>query len=166
MGKGDTVTLIFPMSVRLERGFETEYPASTRNYFDFKSDVVFQRRRLPYESVHYGPLLMSLAIPDKDPNTPMSGAVAVCLGQRRRPQGGGYQDRAQADAGKVGLAVRRPAGAMHVPARSFDWRPTETQALPGRVVEGDATDTIRLIPYGCTKFRISMFPLTVKAWGN
>ena len=52
--KGDTVTLIFPMSVRLERGFETEYPASTRNYFDFKSDVVFQRRRLPYERAFTG----------------------------------------------------------------------------------------------------------------
>ncbi len=164
--KGDTVTLIFPMSVRLERGFETEYPASTRNYFDFKSDVVFQRRRLPYESVHYGPLLMSLAIPDKDPNTPMSVAR--------------WQYALANDAGRKGADIkieRKPMPAkwdwpldaplaLHVPARSFDWRPTETQALPGRAVEGDATDTIRLIPYGCTKFRISMFPLTVKAWGN
>jgi DUF1680 family protein len=164
--KGDKVTLTFPMSVRLERGFETEYPASTRNYFDFKSDVVFQRRRLPYESVHYGPLLMSLAIPDKNPNTPMSGAR--------------WQYALANDAGRKGADIRierkpMPAKwdwpldaplALHVPARSFDWRPTETQALPGEVVKGDATDTIRLIPYGCTKFRISMFPVTVKAWGN
>ena len=54
--------------------------------------------------------------------------------------------------------------SLQVPARSFDWQPAETQALPGEVVEGNATDTIRLIPYGCTKFRISMFPVTVKAW--
>jgi hypothetical protein len=25
---------------------------------------------------------------------------------------------------------------------------------------------IQLIPYGCAKFRVSMFPVTAKAWGQ
>ncbi len=31
---------------------------------------------------------------------------------------------------------------------------------------GAAPQEIRLIPYGCTKFRISMFPVTPKVMGN
>ena len=34
------------------------------------------------------------------------------------------------------------------------------QALPAAPVEAGRAETIRLIPYGCTKFRISMFPVT------
>ena len=92
-------------------------------------------------------------------------AVAVCLGQRRRPQGADIKIERKPMPATWDWPLDAPL-ALHVPARSFDWRPTETQALPGEVVEGDATDTIRLIPYGCTKFRISMFPVTVKVWGN
>jgi hypothetical protein len=164
--KGDTVTLTLPMSVRLERGFETEYPASTRNYFNFKSDVVFQRRRLPYESVHYGPLLLALAIPDKDPNTPLPGAR--------------WQYALANDAGLKGADIkieRKPMPAkwdwpldaplvLTVPARIFDWKPSDIQPLPAEPVEGVAAETIRLVPYGCTKFRISMFPVTKKAWAR
>ena len=130
--KGDTVTLNFPMSVRLERGFETEYPASTRKYFDFKSDVFFERRRLPYESVHYGPLLMALAIPDKDPNTPLPGAR--------------WQYALDNDAGRKGADIkieRKPMPAkwdwpldaplcITVPARSFDWQPTDDSGVARR----------------------------------
>jgi len=53
---------------------------------------------------------------------------------------------------------------LTVPARSFDWRPTDAQALPNAPVEGDKPATIKLIPYGCTKFRVSMFPVTPRAW--
>ena len=54
--------------------------------------------------------------------------------------------------------------ALRCSARAFDWKPTDTQALPAAPVTGEATETIRLIPYGCTKFRISMFPVTERAW--
>ena len=46
-------------------------------------------------------------------------------------KGAGNSDQAQADAGKWDWPLDAPL-ALHVPARSFDWRPTETQALPGR----------------------------------
>ena len=50
--------------------------------------------------------------------------------------------------------------ALTVPAQAFDWQPTDAQALPDKPVTGTAAETIRLVPYGCTKFRISMFPVT------
>jgi hypothetical protein len=55
---------------------------------------------------------------------------------------------------------------IKLPAKSFDWKPTDIQPLPPSPVEGTAAETIRLVPYGCTKFRISMFPVTSKAWGK
>ncbi|MEK7707786.1 MAG: hypothetical protein AAB380_07300, partial [Verrucomicrobiota bacterium] len=53
---------------------------------------------------------------------------------------------------------------LKVPARAFDWQPTDAQALPDGPVTGGRRETIRLVPYGCTKFRISMFPVTPRAW--
>ena len=37
-------------------------------------------------------------------------------------------------------------------------------ALGHTLGAASAIETIRLIPYGCTKFRISMFPVTTRAW--
>ena len=56
--------------------------------------------------------------------------------------------------------------ALKVPARAFDWRPTDIQALPNSTVDGTQAGMVRLVPYGCTKFRITMFPVTGKAWGK
>jgi hypothetical protein len=53
---------------------------------------------------------------------------------------------------------------LKLPARAFDWKPTDAQALPDQPVTGTASEIIRLVPYGCTKFRISMFPVTARAW--
>jgi hypothetical protein len=53
---------------------------------------------------------------------------------------------------------------LTAPARAFAWNPTDTQALPDKPVSGIASDNIHLVPYGCTKFRISMFPVTPRAW--
>jgi hypothetical protein len=40
----------------------------------------------------------------------------------------------------------------------------DAQALPDAPVEGGKLEVINLVPYGCTKFRISMFRVTDKAW--
>ena len=160
----DVVELKFPMEPRVVRGYETEFPLANRKYFGFEPDSLFQPRRLPYASVLYGPLLFSLAIPDTDPNTPVKDAK--------------WQYALDTDAARPGGAItvtRRPMPArwdwplnaplaLNVPAASFAWKPTDAQALPDQPVVGTAPETIRLIPYGCTKFRISMFPVTSRAW--
>jgi hypothetical protein len=158
--QGDVVELQLPMTPRVLRGFETPFPEANRGYFAFEPDSVFQPRRLPYASVLYGPLLFALPIRDVDPNTPADDAkwqYALDISASQRD--GGIQ------------VARRPMPAhwdwpldaplmLNAPAQAFTWQPTDAQALPGQPVIGDTTETIRLVPYGCTKFRISMFPVT------
>jgi hypothetical protein len=163
--KGDGVAIRLPMRPKVERGFETEFPAANREYFSFEPPEVFSHRRLPYASVVLGPLLFSLPIADVDANTPAAGArwrYAIDTDGRRSDGGIVVERRAMprpwdwpADA-PVMLEAR---------ARAFDWQPTDAQALPNGPVAGAAPETLRLVPYGCTKFRISMFPVTAGAWG-
>lgn len=161
---GDAIALDFPMAVRVCRGFETEFPPLTKKYFDFNPPTAFEKRRLPYESIFYGPLLFALAIPDKDANTPVADARWQFALDNEAARGG------------ADIAVTRhpmpakwdwPLNApltLEVPARAFDWKPTDDQALPAAPVEAGTAQTIRLVPYGCTKFRISMFPVTPRSW--
>ena len=164
--KGDSVVLVFPMSVRVTRGYETEYPESARAYFNFMPAEVFKKRRLPYESIFYGPLLFALPIPDRDPNTPIAGARwQFALDCAPGAEGKEIVLERKVMPKKWDWPLDAPL-ALKVPACAFDWKPTDAQALPERPVEGKTPESIRLVPYGCTKFRISMFPVTAKTWGE
>ena len=168
---GDTVELKLPMAPRVLRGFEAEFPAANHGYYSFEPAAVFQPRRLPYASVLYGPLLFALPIPNVDPDTPVKGArwqYALDVPPRRGTARGNARG---AETVPLGIAVeRRPMPAhwdwpldsplrLTAPAEAFDWKPSDAQALPERPVTGTTHETIRLVPYGCTKFRISMFPV-------
>jgi len=143
--EGDTIRLQFPMSVQVATGTDKNLKPAA-----------------PYATVSYGPLLFALAIPDsKNANTPDPAAQ--------------WNFALDLSGDKAGADVTVERGAM--PARwdwplesplklgaaavSFDWKPTHDAALPTAPVAatGEATK-ITLIPYGCTKFRISMFPVT------
>jgi uncharacterized protein len=162
--KGDIVELRLTMPVRIECGYETEYP---KVKYWWKKTAVFDRRRLPYASVHYGPLLMALPIADVDPNTPRADAK--------------WNYALDNDGAKPGVDVRVERSPMPsywdwplaapltvtIPAREFAWHPSDRQALPDAPVAATGPSvTIRLVPYGCTKFRISMFPVTPRAWAD
>jgi len=162
--KDDLVELRFPMEPRVIRGHETEFPVANRKYFRFELDEVFQPRRLPYASVLYGPLLFSLPIADVDPNTPAKDVkwqYALDTDAARRDPGITVEH--QPMPVRWDWPLDAPV-VLRVPARVFDWNPTDAQALPEQPVTGTASETIRLVPYGCTKFRISMFPVTPRAW--
>jgi hypothetical protein len=143
--QGDVVELRFPMTPRVEHGFETEFPAANRQYFRFEPDSLFQPRRLPYASVLYGPLLFALPLPDVDPNTPVQDAKWQ------------YALDTDAAARDAGIQVqRRPMPAhwdwpldapitLTAPARAFDWKPTDAQALPEKPVAGTSSETIGLV---------------------
>jgi hypothetical protein len=164
--KGDVVDLRLPMVPRVMRGYETEFPPANRDYFRFEPAPLFSPRRLPYASVLYGPLLFALPIADVDPNSPVAN--------------GRWQFALDTDLahGENELKIeRKPMPrrwdwpldaplAIRAPARSFDWHPNDAQALPEQPVSGGLFESIRLVPYGCTKFRISMFPVTSGAWGS
>jgi hypothetical protein len=162
--RGGTVELTLAMEPTLARGYETEFPAANRAYFGFEPDSLFQKRRLPYESVLYGPLLFALPIPDADPNTPVPDARwQFALDNRADKNGQDIKVRRKAMPAKWNWLLAAPV-TLEAPARSFAWQPTDLQALPGAPVSGGQSETITLVPYGCTKFRVSMFPVTVNAW--
>jgi hypothetical protein len=157
--KGDVVELRLPMEPRVIRGFETEFPAANRQYFAFEPAAVFQPRRLPYASVLYGPLLFALPIPDVDPNTPAKDAKwQYALDAAAVQRGHRIQVHRKPMPAHWDWPLDAPV-TLTAPAQAFDWKPTDAQALPDKPVTGKA-ETVRLVPYGCTKFRISMFPVT------
>jgi len=162
---GDVVELEFPMSPKVVRGFETEYPptAAVRSYFSFLPEAMFEKRLLPYASVTCGPLLFALPIADKDPNTPEPGVrwnYALDNDPSRHASDITVEHSAMPARWNWPLAA--PV-SLKVPASEFEWSPTDTQALPNGPVKGQSAESVRLIPYGCTKFRISMFPVSDKA---
>jgi hypothetical protein len=163
---GDIVKLKFPMSVHVTRGYETEYPnpAVNKNYFGYEPALVFQARRLPYESICYGPLLFALPLPDVDPNTLSPDARwQFALDNNPAKKGRDIAVGHNPMPSKWNWPLAAPL-TLKVPAKEFAWNPTEAQALPGGPVEGYNGETINLVPYGCTKFHVSMFPVTKNAW--
>ena len=162
--RGDSVVLSFPMSVAVTCGYEHEYPASSKSYFGNRPSANYDKRQLPYETVSYGPLLFALPIPDKDPNTPVADAKwQYALDNEAKQNGRDIEVERKPMPPAWAWPLDAPI-VLKVPAPVFDWRPTEVQALPNTTVEGTSAETIRLVPYGCTKFRILMFPVTARAW--
>ncbi|MDA0765843.1 MAG: glycoside hydrolase family 127 protein [Verrucomicrobia bacterium] len=144
---GDTVAIRFPMPPRVVKGRESG--------------------GAPYACVHAGPLLFARAVPEKSENE-SSG------------EGWHYALDFESDRATAGMTIKRtpmparwdwPHAApvlLTVPAQGIDWKSDKGAegGLPAGPVEGRGDKMIDLIPYGCAKFRISMFPVTAKAWGS
>jgi len=142
---GDVLCLELPMAARLIEGRELSHPEG--------------KPTNPYACVYYGPLLMALPVPHADPNTPIAGAkwnyaLDVDAARQDRP----IQVLRSAMPEEWRWQLDAPL-RLRVPARQFDWRPTPAQPLPKEPVEEGPPATITLVPYGCTKFRVSMFPV-------
>ena len=163
----DQVTLRFPMSAKVEQGRETSFPQIPY----YLSPAGRRLAKLtginsPYASVHYGPLLFSLPIPDESPNVEMAGT---------RFQ---YALDVSPEKARTEISVVRhpmpsqwawPLDAplqLSVQAREFDWQPTELLPLPKEPVKGGRRTKVLLVPYGCTKFRVSMFPVSEATWAT
>jgi uncharacterized protein len=159
----DKLVLRLPMPVRIAQGRETPYPAI--EYFANSRRIAKQTAvDSPWATVSYGPLLFSLPIPDENPNQEAPNAR--------------YQyalDVSPREAGRGVRVIRRPMPEhwswplasplqLSVKAREFDWQPEELQPLPQQPVKGGKRTKVLLVPYGCTKFRVSMFPVTASAW--
>jgi len=159
---GDTIKLYFPMSVNIVKGKETPYPQTA--YFNPDSTLRKQRKiatdtriNNPYECIYYGPLLFSFPISDENENQEVvdvkfNYALDVCDAERQievirkeMPERWFWQ---------IDAPVQ-----LKVNAKEFDWNPTEDQPIPNELIKGGTPTSINLVPFGCAKFRVTMFPV-------
>jgi uncharacterized protein len=161
---GDTVTVRLPMTASVRRGrdcargapYDGEHRATPVTIPEENST-----RGVPYASVSYGPLLFVLPIPDTaDANTPDPAARWKFALDVQAP--GLTVERATMPAPwnwplAAPLTVR--ANAVEI-AWDPDPKAPRLPLLP--VVARKSPERVTLVPYGCTKFRISMFPVTAE----
>jgi uncharacterized protein len=119
----------------------------------------------PYATVSYGPLLFALAIADtSDANTPAPAARwNYALNVAGALAGKDITVERNSMPAKWDWPLESPL-KLHAKAVGFDWKPANNAALPTAPVAGPGEEAkLTLIPYGCTKFRVSMFPVTEQA---
>jgi hypothetical protein len=140
---GDQVTLQLPMRAAVASGLD-------RNPKGPPS---------PFMSVSYGPLLFVLPMAEArdgkgaEPSVPWQFAVA------------GTTLKVERDT--MPARWEWPLAAplrLKMPAQAFAWPGNDPGILPpGLVDDGGATE-VTLVPYGCAKYRVAMFPVTATAW--
>lgn len=159
----DCIELALPMTAKVILGNETPYPQIS--YFDSYHKMAKDTTiRNPFASVYYGPLLFSLPIPDLNPDQEAPGAKFNYA-----------LDVKPEDAAKM-ITIERKKMPVHwewsldsplkliVNAQEFNWKPDENKVLPDKPVENGTPAKIKLVPYGTTKFRVSMFPVTAASY--
>lgn len=157
--KGDLIELKFPMILELVEGKET--PFSQTPYFTKPGNrdlCGVKEISNPFQSILYGPLLFALPLIDIDPNQQVQNEKwKYALDVKNS------LDSVKIERTKMPDFWDWPLEApikLVVGAKSFDWVSTELQPMPKQKVKNGLKTRITLIPYGCTKFRISMFPVS------
>lgn len=166
----DKIELVFPMMAQIHKGVETAYPEvpyfAKRTYGreNLKDSTVVNVNN-PYETVTYGPLLFALPIKDINPNLEVSGEkfnYALNINPKQ----------IEADV----VVIKNPINKvwswkledapikLKVKAKEFNWQPAQVQPLPDKPIKEGMPAFINLVPYGCAKFRVTMFPVTEESW--
>ncbi len=145
----DTVQLRFPMAPRVATGHDANADGA------------------PYASVSYGPLLFALPIADtKDANTPDPAARwKYALDVQCEKLGADIAVERQAMPAQWDWPLESPL-KLRANAVAIDWNLSpKAPRLPAEPIAGrEPAERITLVPYGCTKFRISMFPITARTF--
>jgi hypothetical protein len=159
--KGDSINLYFPMKLKLISGFETSFP-QIKYFLNDRGRKVAKLTDIhnPYQCLYYGPLLFALPIEDVDANTPkenQSWNYALAVKEETLDQKVEVVKTAMPDhwSWQLDAPVKLKVGT-----KKFDWSPSDIQALPKHTVNGGIPSVSILVPYGCTKFRVSMFPVS------
>ena len=161
---GDTIRLHFPMQALVQTGRDIAQGAPYTG--EHKPTIVTipetdSTQGAPYAAVSYGPLLFALAIPDTtDANTPDPSARWKFALDVQNPD---ISVERQEMPTRWNWPLESPL-KLNVNAVAIDWSPApEAPALPAQpVVRAHPAERVTLVPYGCTKFRISMFPVAAE----
>lgn len=161
--KGDIVELKVKKELIIESGVETSYPDSSyfrseRENIGRKSLASLRNINNPYQVLFYGPLLFSYPIPEDSLN---KQAENICwkyaldikdLSRDVKVIENEMPDLWLWNANETPIQ-------LEVKAKLIDWNPTECQPLPDNKIAQGEEQKITLIPYGCTHYRITMFPV-------
>jgi len=161
---GDTVRLHLPMTASLRTGRDAALGAPYDGAHRATPVTIPEEnstRGVPYASVSYGPLLFALPIPDTaDANTPDPSARWKFALDVQEPNM--TMERAAMPAKwdwPLAAPLKLRANAVEV-AWNPDPKAPRLPLLPA--AKRKSPERVTLIPYGCTKFRISMFPVTAE----
>ncbi|MDD3468707.1 MAG: glycoside hydrolase family 127 protein [Thermoguttaceae bacterium] len=165
---GDTIVLNFPMEPRLEQGIDRNAKSVTMPTGGAwgKGSVLGQFANtelsgVPCASISLGPLLFALPIPEEngDENKPVHDAAWQYALDPNHALDAVTVERS--DVPHPWAWPREAPIQLRVQACSAQWtHDTEFPRLPkADEMEIGASRTISLIPYGCAKLRVSMFPV-------
>ena len=144
---GDVVAIRFPMPPRVVKEHETG--------------------GAPYACVYAGPLLFARAIPERNENESLGTGWQYALDFASDNPPDGMTIKRGSMPAKWDWPYASPV-TLTVPAQAIDWAAGDKQnyPLPAAPVAGKGGEMIELIPYGCARFRVSMFPVTAKVRGQ
>lgn len=165
---GDAVRLRLPMTVVVATGRDINEPGPYSG--EHRATVVKIPPEdavdgAPYATVSYGPLLLALPIPDTtDANTPDAAARWQFALDVQNPD---IKVQRRAMPSRWNWPLASPL-VLTANAVAINWSPNlQSPRLPDHPIARQATaQRISLVPYGCTKFRISMFPVTADTSKN
>lgn len=160
--RGDRIRLRLAMKVEVEQGKTTAVPDTAYFKRPNRATPITRVKKFgqPYAAVHYGPLLFALPLPDETPNRARPGTRWQYALNVKPEEASARVRVVRADMpDRFQWPLEAPL-TLQVPAVYFDWNPNNTQPLPDEPVDGGKDEWITLVPYGCTKFRVSMFPVS------
>lgn len=160
--QNDKVNVRFKMKICLEEGKETSFPDNSyhkrsdgdvgRGKIAFKKDI-----SNPYQTISYGPLLFSYPIKEisfnkQIPNVKWKYALNV------KDLSKDVKVYHYSMPSYWSWSMKESPIVLEVKATPFDWKVTPEQPIPKSNIEDGKSEFIKLVPYGCTHFRITMFP--------
>ena len=152
---GDMVHYTIPMTVRLFEGKQTCKMGKT------------PPNNAPFASLYHGPLLYVLALPelDNDPNkVDPTAKWNFALSWKRNDVSGSFHFERKDMPPRWDWPFAAPV-TLTANVVQFDWLPEKVHkwvSMPTESIPADNNklQKLQLIPYGCAKFRVSMFPVT------
>jgi uncharacterized protein len=166
----DKIVILLPMMVEAHQGSENSYPRI--NYFlsgfgDLPNQPAAANAAVsnPFEYITYGPLLFSLPLAEINPNQEAAGQkfnYALNINTKQIQKDITVVKRPITK--KWSWQLNDAPVQLKVKAKEITWTPTQLQPLPNAPVKGGKPATVTLVPYGLTKFRVTMFPVTIDSY--
>lgn len=168
----DKIVLVLPMSIQVHQGRENTYPKIPYYINGFRGSTSTLAAKdstinNPFETVTYGPLLFSLPIKDINPNQEDANVkYNYALNVRTDQPEKDIKVVKKKQVGEWKWEIEDAPIVLNVKATEINWVPDQLHPLPTTPVKAGKDTRINLVPYGLTKFRVTLFPVTRETWNS